>query len=99
MRTIAPQIRRAAPAPAHAVEAPTRLEVQIEAVVLHGFARGDGHRAVVAFERELTRLVSTRGLPEVASTEHMDAGVIPAAARPEMTGIRAARAVHEGLGA
>lgn len=101
MKTITPQIRRATPAPQpHAASAPASVELHIEAVVLHGFARADGHRAAAALQSELTRLVTTHGLPEIspAATAHLDAGTIPAStARPELTGIRAARAIHGGL--
>lgn len=100
MKTITPQIRRAAPAPpAQAAVAPASVELQIEAVVLHGFSRADGHRAAAALQTELTRLVTAHGLPEFSSSTsaHLDAGTIPAvAARPDLTGIRAARAIHGG---
>jgi hypothetical protein len=101
MKTITPQIRRAAPVPPPPATA-TRasVELQIDAVVLHGFSRSDGHRAAAALQRELTRLVTAHGLPEFSSatSAHLDAGTIPAmAARPELTGIRAARAIHGGL--
>ena len=101
MKTISPQIRRAAPAPQpHAAAASASVELHIEAVVLHGFSRAEGHRAAAALQRELTRLVTAQGLPEISpsTTAHLDAGTIPAAtARPDLTGIRAARAIHGGL--
>lgn len=100
MKTITPQIRRATPAPQpHAASAPASVELHIEAVVLHGFSRANGHRAAAALQNELTRLVTAYGLPEISpsTTAHLDAGTIPVGARPELTGIRAARAIHGGL--
>jgi hypothetical protein len=97
MKTITPQIRRAPlapPPPATAMRA--SVELRIDALVLHGFSRSDGHRAAAALQHELTRLVTAHGLPEIASTRHIDAGAIPAAPRPELTGVRAARAIHGG---
>jgi hypothetical protein len=97
MKTITPQIRRAPlapPPPAPATRA--SVELRIDTLVLHGFARSEGHRAAAALQFELTRLVTVHGLPEIASTQHIDAGAISAAARPELTGVRAARAIHGG---
>jgi hypothetical protein len=99
MKTITPKIRRAAPAPESTPSAAAPLHVEIETVVLHGFSRSDGQRAAAAFERELARVVMTQGIPEVRSTAHLNAGDVPAGARPEITGARAARAIHGGLGA
>lgn len=101
MKTITPQIRRTAPSlPTIATAAPVSVELHLEAVVLHGFSRADGHRAAAALQIELTRLVTAHGLPGISSatSAHLDAGTIPAvAARPELTGMRAARAIHGGL--
>jgi hypothetical protein len=97
MKTITPQIRRAPLAPPPPAAAPTSVDMQIDSIVFHGFSRADGHRAAAALQRELTRLVTAHGLPEIASSKHVDAGAIPAAARPELTGVRAARAIHGGF--
>lgn len=103
MKTITPKIRRAAPAPPSAGPVsgpPPSVELQIDAVVLHGFSRAEGHRATAALQRELTRLVTAHGLPEFSgnTAEPLDVGAIRAsAARPELTGVRAARAIHGGL--
>ena len=100
MKTITPQIRRAAPE-MPPVSAPSRsVELQIDAVVFHGFSRADGHRTAAALQHELTRLVTAHGLPEFSSPApaHLDAGTIHAStARPELTGTRIARAIHGGL--
>ncbi len=101
MKLITPQIRRAR---AGSQERPTNrrasVEVHIDALVLHGFSRPEGFRAAAALQRELTRLVTDQGLPGVSASRSgdIDAGAITAVpARPELTGIRAARAVHGGL--
>jgi hypothetical protein len=41
---------------------PKAIEVQIDELVLHGFA-ADGRGVAQAVERELTRLLAERGLP------------------------------------
>ncbi len=103
MKTITPHIRRATAEPTPAARfasSPRPVELHIEAVVFHGFSRADGHRATAALQNELTRLVTTHGIPEFSSppSDHLDAGTIPAsAARPELTGTRAARAILGGL--
>ncbi len=110
MKTIAPQIRRAAPAPpkvgrvSDPPSAAPAIHVEVEQIVFHGFTRAEGHRATAALQQELTRLVTTHGLPALSDSaspepsSHLDAGTIRAnAARPELTGQRAARALHEGL--
>ncbi len=100
MKTIAPQIRRAsaAPNPAPSI-AHAPVELRIDAVVFHGFSRADGHRATAALQRELTRLVTTHGIAEFSGDgrEQLDAGSIIAGPQAEMTGTRAARAIHGGL--
>lgn len=100
MKTIVPQIRRAPLAPPPTAPAAVFVNLRIDALVLHGFSRADGHRATAAFQGELTRLITAHGLPEFSSTPPhvIDAGSVRAsAARPELTGTRAARAVHGGL--
>jgi hypothetical protein len=100
MRTIAPQVRRAQPAPLPRPAGAPPIELHVEALVLHGFARGDGWRTAAALREELARLVGEHGLPGVAALDErarLDAGAVRAGARPEATGRRIARAIHGGL--
>jgi len=100
MKTITPQIRRAPLEPPPPAAAPASVDLRIDSVVFHGFSQAEGHRATAALQQELTRLVTVHGLPESSdkAAEHFDAGPIRAsAARPELTGVRAARAIHGGL--
>jgi hypothetical protein len=100
MKIITPQIRPAPLAAPQPVAPPASVALQIESVVFHGFSHAEGHRASAALQQELTRLISVHGLPEFSDNTawHIDAGPIRAsAARPELTGVRAARAIHGGL--
>lgn len=97
MKTITPQIRRAPLAAPQTLVSSASVELQIDSIVFHGFSHSEGHRAAAALQQELTRLISAHGLPEITSAKRVDAGDIPAAARPELTGARAARALHGGL--
>ena len=103
MKTITPQVRRATPEPLpvpKTISGP--VDLHIESVVLHGFSHGAGHRAADALRQELTRLIAAEGLPDLHSDPRtaLDAGAIRASAtRPELTGTRAARAIHGRLGA
>lgn len=100
MKIITPQIRRAPFTPPPPVAAPASVDLQIDSIVFHGFSRAEGHRASAALQQELFRLITVHGLPEFSenTARHIDAGPIRAsAARPEVTGARAARAIHGGL--
>jgi hypothetical protein len=81
----------------------SRLEVQIDELVLHGFAPADRLRIGEAVQRELARLIGegdiarlARGRAEMA---RLDAGSFQVAAGgdPEVIGGQVARAVHAGL--
>jgi len=80
-----------------------KIELNIEELVLHGFAPGDRYRIGEAVEQELTRMLADRGVPksmegdrEVAS---VDGGAIEVAtgSRAETVGMQVARAVYGGL--
>ena len=43
---------------------PKNIELNIEELVLHGFSPGDRYGIGEAVERELTRLLADRGVPE-----------------------------------
>jgi hypothetical protein len=82
---------------------PSRVELEIEELVLHGFAPGDRHRIAGAIERELERLFTERGVPpslgRAGSIEQVDGGTFEAKphAKPEATGARIAHAIYGGL--
>ena len=82
---------------------PQRVELEIEELVLHGFAPGDRHRIAGAIERELARLLGEEGVPaalsRAGSIEQLDGGTFEAKprAKPESTGARIARAIYGGL--
>jgi hypothetical protein len=79
------------------------VEIHIEELVLHGFAPGDRHRIAEGLERELARLVGSRGLSPSVVPElrlgHVDAGEFPiaAGASGHVVGSGAAGAVYRGL--
>lgn len=85
MTSIIPQIRRANPAPV--MSTPTGLpsassiDLQIDALVFHGFSRAESRRASTAFQQELARLLTTADLgkfetqsPEGEASRHQRAG-------------------------
>jgi hypothetical protein len=82
---------------------PSRLELEIEELVLHGFASGDRHRIAGAIREELSRLFVERGVPpalsRAGSIEQLDGGAFEASPRttPEAAGARIARAIYGGL--
>jgi hypothetical protein len=82
---------------------PAKIELHIEELVLHGFARGDRYRIGEMVERELSRLFAEQGIPSTlhASLERtrFDAGAFHVAANstPETIGSQVAEAVYGGL--
>ncbi len=106
MNLIIPQIRRADPAPAFGgmaerASAPS-IDLQIDALVFHGFSRADSYRASAAFQQELTRLLaedsSSIAKPAPSDAAFYDAGAVrTSGAHPEHTGCEAARALLGGL--
>lgn len=100
MRGFTPQVRRAEPAPPARAGGAASVELRVEALVLHGFARSDGWRAAAALREELARLVAERGLQGLVASDgraRLDVGAVRAGARPEVTGRRIARVIHAGL--
>jgi hypothetical protein len=77
-----------------------RIELQIDELVLHGFARIDRYRIARALESELARLISTRGMPPAwekgADLRSLDGSAVklPAGARPDVVGRQVAREVY-----
>lgn len=82
---------------------PSRIELHVDELVLHGFAPGDRHAIGEAVERELTRLLAERHVevPLIASERaHVNAGdvhVAPGSKAPAV-GAQVADAVHRGIG-
>lgn len=79
------------------------VEVEIEELILHGFAPGDRYSIGEAVERELTRLFTEQGVPatlEISrAIEISDAGAFQmrANARGENIGGEIAQTVYKGL--
>jgi hypothetical protein len=81
---------------------PVAVKVEIGELVLDGFGPLDSDRISQAFQRELMRLVSERGVPLAADGDRaVDAmsGLpeLPATTSPHRLGETLARAVHAGL--
>jgi hypothetical protein len=81
---------------------PSRIEVTIDELVLHGFAPGDRYAIAEALGQELTRLLSEQGVPaafmQAGEVERLNAGAysMPASANPASVGGKAAQAVYGG---
>jgi hypothetical protein len=71
-----------------------RVEVQIDELVLDGFERGDSARLAAQLPRELTQLITRRGLPDPMSPAEGGASALS----DEPTPGAIARAVYEGMG-
>jgi len=82
---------------------PKNIELNIDELVLHGFAPGDRYRIGEAVEQELTRLLADRGVPQSlergGEIANMDGGAIEVTtgSRAEAIGAQVARAVYGGL--
>jgi hypothetical protein len=82
---------------------PAAIKLRIEELVLHGFAPHERHAIAEAVQRELTVLLSERGLPSAPSAARTQdvlrapAVTLTAHARPEKTGAAIARAIYGGL--
>jgi len=82
---------------------PKNIELNIEELVLHGFSPGDRHHIGEAVERELTRLLADRGVPQSlehgGEIEHVDGGAFEVApdSRAQVVGAQVAKAVYGGL--
>ena len=82
---------------------PKNIELNIEELVLHGFAPGDRHRIGEAVERELIRLLADRGVPQSLERGreigHVDGGAFEVASnsKAQVVGAQVAKAVYGGL--
>jgi len=81
------------------------IDLHIEELVLDGFAPGDRYRIGAALERELTRLLTERGVPASwaaggGEMPRLDGGTFEAkpGARPERVGAQIAQSVFRGMG-
>src|SRR5271157_4640686 len=94
---------RAAVHPGAELITPSRLEIHIDELVLHGFAAGDRFRIGDALERELTRLLVREGLPasaaRSASIERLDGGAFKVApgAGARTIGAQVAQKVYQQI--
>ncbi len=79
------------------------IELQIDDLVLHGFAYGDRYLIGAAIEREMTRLFAERGAPPLLARggdfSRLDGGTFEAApgAKAETIGAQVAQKVYGGL--
>lgn len=82
---------------------PSRVEVTIDELVLHGFVPGDRYAIAEALQGELTRLLSEQGVPAAymqgGEVERVDGGSFALApgAKGSSVGTQAAQAVFEGV--
>jgi hypothetical protein len=79
---------------------PQAVELHIEELVLHGFARGDRLSIGDAVERELSRLIAEGGLAGSSwEAEHVNAGGFKVApnAKPRTIGTEIAGNIYRGI--
>ena len=74
------------------------VALNIDELVLHGFAPGDRHRIAAAIQREMTRLITLQGVPDAWHTNPsaMQGQQFSAAegANPHALGTAIARSVY-----
>jgi hypothetical protein len=81
-------------------QAPQRVELQIDALVLHGFPQSDRYKIARAVESELARLISENGIPSAfrqnAELRTLDGNdvTLPSGSRSDILGARVAREVY-----
>ena len=82
---------------------PKNIELNIEELVLYGFVLGDRHRIGEVVEQELTWLLADWGVPQSlergGEIGHVDGGAFEVAqgSRPQVVGVKVAKAVYGGL--
>ena len=83
--------------------APSVLELQIEELVLHGFAPLARYRVADAAERELARLIAEGGLPRAllagGDVAYLDGGrfIVAPGSEPAAIGLQVAQSLYAGL--
>jgi hypothetical protein len=79
------------------------VDMQIEELVLHGFAPSDRYSIGEATKRELSRLLTEHGVPssltEKARMTQLDAGSfhLPPGSNADAIGVRVAHALYKGM--
>jgi hypothetical protein len=79
------------------------IELEIEELMLHGFALADRHPIGDAIRRELARLFAEQGVPAGLAAggaiPYLDGGgfQLGAGVTPDAVGVQVARAVYGGL--
>ncbi len=82
---------------------PNNIELHIEELVLHGFPPKDRHLVGEAVQRELTRLLSERGIPSSLSKggeiARLDGGSfsVKQGSKADAVGRQVAQAVYGGM--
>jgi len=82
---------------------PTRVEVTIDELILHGFAPGDRHAIAEALQGELARLLREQGVPAAftqgGEVERLDGGsfAVAPSAKGASVGRQVAQAVYGGV--
>jgi len=82
---------------------PKNIELNIEELVLHGFAPGDRYRIGEAVEQELSRMLADRGVPQSlergGEIVSVDGGAFEVApdSMAQVVGAQVAKAVYGGL--
>lgn len=98
--------KRRATDPSHTQPAdfsPDAMEIDIEELVLHGFAPVDRYRLADAVERELARLFTNQGVPpslaQGREIAHLNGGrfEVAAGSNAEGIGVQIAQALFGGL--
>ncbi|UBF24836.1 hypothetical protein K9N68_24735 [Kovacikia minuta CCNUW1] len=80
------------------------LQLHIEELVLHGFARSDRDRISTAIQQELTRLFTENGIPpslaQGGQIGQLNGGTfeMTTGTKPEAAGIQIAQSIYGGLG-
>ena len=79
------------------------IELNIEELILDGFAPADRYRIAEALKRELARLLTEQGVPQTMTASDviptLDGGAfdIKAGMSPEATGAQVAQAIYDGF--
>lgn len=83
---------------------PHAIDLHIDELVLHGFARSDRDRIGAAIQQELTRLFTEQGIPPTLAQgqpiEQLNGGTfkVTTGIKPEVAGIQIAQSIYGGLG-
>lgn len=83
---------------ARAASKPSSIALHIEELVLHGFPMQGRHAIGDAMQAELTRMLSSNGLPGFVTSDRIDGGSfhVTPQAKPNAVGSLIAKAVYGG---